>query len=89
VLYFVLQGDASLWAAFADFFAPVALGNTVGGVLLVALLNYSQTRDRRFPDRDASQLELSWAEWLYSRRRGQPQVTSFSDEESDEPTGRG
>jgi hypothetical protein len=53
----------------------------------VTLLNYSQTRERRFPDRDARQLELSWAEWLYSRRRGRPQVTSFSDEESDEPTG--
>lgn len=86
VLYYVFQGDASLWAAFADFFVPVTLGNTVGGVLLVALLNYSQTRERRFPDRDASQLELSWAEWLYSRNRGQPQVTSVSDGNPDEST---
>lgn len=84
VLYFVFQGDASLWAAFAEFFVPVALGNTIGGVLLVALLNYSQTRERRFPDRDAKQLELGWLEWLYSRNRGSPQVTSVREEPPDE-----
>lgn len=65
-LYFVFQGNASLWAAFAEVFVPVTLGNIDGGVLLAALLNYSQTAERQFPDRDPSQLKLSWAEWLYS-----------------------
>ncbi|MFC4990444.1 formate/nitrite transporter family protein [Saliphagus infecundisoli] len=89
VLYFVFQGHASLWAAFAEFFVPVTLGNIVGGVLLVALLNYSQTAERQFPDRDANQLKLTWAEWLYSRRTGQPQTASFTGSSEDEPTESG
>ncbi|UHQ98993.1 formate/nitrite transporter family protein (plasmid) [Natrinema zhouii] len=83
VLYFVFQGNESLLAAFADFFVPVTLGNIVGGVLLVALLNYSQIAERQFPNRDPSQLKLSWAEWLYSRRSGGPPATSFNPERTD------
>lgn len=72
VLYLVFQGLATLPAAVFDFFLPVLLGNTVGGVLLVAILNYSQTRDRRFPDRDCGQLELTWREWLFGQADGKP-----------------
>ncbi|ELZ00854.1 formate/nitrite transporter family protein [Natrialba asiatica] len=86
VLYFVFRGQETLWAAIVEFFVPVTLGNIVGGVLLVALLNYSQTAERQYPDRDASQLKLSWAEWLYSRQTGHPQSPSFSGENDDELT---
>ncbi|MFB6097750.1 MAG: formate/nitrite transporter family protein, partial [Salinibacter sp.] len=41
VLYVVFQGDASLWTFFVDFLSPTVLGNTVGGVLLVAILNFT------------------------------------------------
>lgn len=78
VLYVVFQGHTSLWAAFAHFFVPVVLGNTVGGVLLVALLNFSQTEDRRFSDRDPRQIELSWSEWLCGRHAGRPPVRSLT-----------
>lgn len=64
VLFLVFQGAASLGEASA-FFGAVVAGNTVGGVLLVALLNYSQTRARRFPDRDCMDLELTWREWFF------------------------
>ena len=67
--YLVFQGAAGLGEA-ARFFGAVVTGNTVGGVLLVAILNYSQTRRQRFPDRDCSQLELTWREWLFGIGRG-------------------
>lgn len=65
VLFLVFQGTAGLGEASA-FFGAVVAGNTVGGVLLVALLNYSQTRARRFPDRNCADLELTWREWFFS-----------------------
>jgi hypothetical protein len=83
-IYIVFQGHASIWTAFAGFFMPVALGNTIGGILLVALLNYGQTEDRRFPDRDPRQFELSWSEWLYGRHTGRPSTQSFVEELSRE-----
>lgn len=68
-LFLVFQGAASLADA-ARFFGAVVFGNTVGGVLLVALLNYSQTRQQRFPYRNCDQLELTWREWLFGIGRG-------------------
>lgn len=70
VLYVVFQGGASVTAFFFDFLVPAVLGNTVGGVLLVAILNFSQTRDRLFPNRDCGQLELTWSEWLFGHAAG-------------------
>ena len=75
----VTVGDrvkASLMASAFGFFLPVLLGNTLGGALLVGILNYSQTRDVRYPDRDCSTLELSWQEWLFGNQKGQPQMRS-------------
>lgn len=69
VFYLVFLGGATL-LDFGYFFSAVVLGNTVGGVLLVAILNYSQTRNKRFPDRDCAALELTWREWLYGVGRG-------------------
>jgi formate/nitrite transporter FocA (FNT family)/protein-disulfide isomerase len=80
VLYVVFQGDASLWTFFVDFLTPTVLGNTAGGVLLVALLNFAQTRDRRFPHRDCGQLELTWTEWLFGHSAGFPEGRRDSKE---------
>lgn len=66
VLYMIFLGLAD-GLQFMYFFSAVTLGNTVGGVLLVAILNYSQTRQEKFPDRDCGQLELSWSEWLFGK----------------------
>lgn len=67
--YLVFQGAASIQASLS-FVSAVVLGNTVGGVLLVAILNYAQTREARFPDRDCGQLELTWREWLFGHFTG-------------------
>lgn len=60
VLYLVFLGEASVWGFLWGFLVPAVLGNTLGGVLLVATLNYAQTRDDHYPDCDA----LSWREWI-------------------------
>ena len=76
VLYLVFEGGATLLDFFWRFLVPATLGNTVGGVLLVAILNYAQTRDLRFPDRDCGQLQLTWREWLLGRHVGREHVMS-------------
>lgn len=85
VLYVVFSGDATLVSFLGHFLAPAVLGNTVGGVVLVALLNYSQTRDRRIPDRDCRVLELEWSEWLFGNHIGR-QISPTFDPESGEGT---
>jgi formate/nitrite transporter FocA (FNT family) len=60
-VYGVLQGVLSLEQAVLGFVVPVTLGNTVGGVLLVALLNFAQTREAICPDR----AKLSWQAWFF------------------------
>jgi formate/nitrite transporter FocA (FNT family) len=41
-LYLVVVGSCSWWSYLADFFVPTLLGNTLGGVVLVALINHAQ-----------------------------------------------
>lgn len=71
VLFLWFQGLATLGDS-ARFFGAVVAGNTVGGVLLVGILNFAQTRDARFPDRDCGQLQLTWKEWLFGHASGRP-----------------
>ncbi|HEU4697745.1 MAG TPA: formate/nitrite transporter family protein [Gemmatimonadales bacterium] len=42
-------GDYGWGHAFGDFVVPAVIGNAIGGVLLVALLNYAQVRPERPP----------------------------------------
>ncbi len=66
----MFQGEAG-FGDFGHFFSAVVLGNTVGGVLLVAILNNAQTRERRFPDRDCGELTLTWREFLFGLEPGE------------------
>jgi formate/nitrite transporter FocA (FNT family) len=43
-LYLVVTGDLTLGGYFTRFMVPVLLGNTLGGVVLVALLNHQQVK---------------------------------------------
>ncbi len=43
-LYALLQGQAGLATVLGTFFLPTLLGNTLGGVALVAAINYAQVR---------------------------------------------
>jgi formate/nitrite transporter FocA (FNT family) len=72
VFFLMFQGEAGL-GDFGHFFSAVVLGNTVGGVLLVAILNNAQTRERRFPDRDCGELTLTWREFLFGLEPGEAQ----------------
>ncbi len=69
VLYLCFQGLAGFGES-AVFFLVVVAGNTAGGVLLVAILNSAQTRNLRFSDRDASELNLTWKQWLVEQHSG-------------------
>jgi formate-nitrite transporter family protein len=42
VLISVFAGEVSFWEYLGGFLVPATLGNTIGGVILVALLNYGQ-----------------------------------------------
>jgi formate/nitrite transporter FocA (FNT family) len=61
-LYLYFNQAITLTVAFSDLFLPVVLGNTVGGVFLVTVVNYFQTPD--FINQDAS-IRLSWKDWLF------------------------
>jgi formate-nitrite transporter family protein len=68
VVFGVFVGEGTWGQAFA-FLIAVGLGNTVGGVVLVALLNFGQTRERRIPE--GSELdELHWRDWLFGFKAG-------------------
>lgn len=70
-LFFLFVGEAGLLAVFSEFWLPVLLGNTVGGVFLVALVNYGQTERQRFPE----VRELSTREWLFSWKGGRERAS--------------
>lgn len=69
ILYFVFEGGTTLGPALLLFVAPVALGNTVGGVLFVALPNYFQTREERFRKWE----RLTWRQWLWGNHSARVQ----------------
>ena len=74
--YYVFYAGASLFHVFAAFWMPVFLGNTIGGVFLVALVNYAQIEDRRVPE----VRELSARELLFSLRGGHTDEVQFEEE---------
>ncbi|ADJ16911.1 MULTISPECIES: formate/nitrite transporter family protein [Halobacteriales] len=82
-LFFVFLDVPSpgLLVVFYDFWLPVLLGNTVGGVFLVALVNYGQTEQRRFPE----VRELSAREVLFSWKGGRSHTTPRPYVEENEP----
>jgi formate/nitrite transporter FocA (FNT family) len=61
IFYYVFEGGTSVGEALLQFELPVVLGNTVGGVLFVALPNYFQTREEHFRQWE----KLSWHQWLF------------------------
>lgn len=78
VLYLVFQGEMTVWSFLWDFLAPAALGNTVGGVFLVALLNYAQTREECLPDREV----ITWREVFLGERGASSQEKKVTQDAS-------
>lgn len=92
ILYLVFRGGASLGEAAGGFFLPVALGNTIGGVLLVAIVNFAQTQTGHSPHRLPQDRSLTWRQWLFGVRGGprasdNAPLTGTSGEVEDAETG--
>ena len=61
LFYLLLATDVALISSLVNFPLPILLGNTVGGVLFVTLVNYFQTPSYV---QDKPELRLGWKEWL-------------------------
>ncbi|MBC8128861.1 MAG: formate/nitrite transporter family protein [Rhizobiaceae bacterium] len=79
VFFLSFRSEVAFWPLWHDFVLPIIVGNTIGGILFVAVVNWVQfdeTRDDnvfvRYGDR------LSWREWAFGRSRkvgdGTPRV---------------
>ncbi len=79
VFYGYLQGLGSLPQALT-FFGVVALGNILGGITLVAFINYGQTDEARFPDRSGDEHRLSARQLLFGYRTGSLGATRVAPE---------
>src|SRR6056297_80265 len=65
MLYLVFEGELALAVGVWEFVVPVLLGNSIGGVLLVTVVNYFQTTERRVATARVSEIQpLSAREWL-------------------------
>lgn len=76
VVYLVIQGQLALATGMTNFVLPVLLGNTVGGVVLVTVVNYFQTSEKRLEEArlEGFDRRLSVPEWVLGRAVGRSYV---------------
>ncbi|QLK25299.1 formate/nitrite transporter family protein [Natrinema zhouii] len=74
--YVVFLGEVALFAGLSQFVLPVLLGNTIGGILLVTVVNYFQTSERRLESArfEGNERQLSMREWLFGGYVGRSYV---------------
>lgn len=74
--YLALVGQVAFLPGLVGFVLPVLLGNTVGGVVLVTVVNYFQTTEERLDiaRRDGAERKLATREWLLGRGGGRSYV---------------
>ena len=84
LMYLVFLGEAALLSGLVGFVLPVLLGNTIGGVVLVTLVNYFQTTERRVEStrEDGVERQLSLRELVGGSSVGRTYVPT------DKPTKR-
>ncbi|MFW5965556.1 MAG: formate/nitrite transporter family protein [Halodesulfurarchaeum sp.] len=72
-MYLVFLGSIDLGTGLVDFVLPVLAGNTVGGVVLVTVVNYFQTTERRLAGArfEGARRQLSAREMVFGGRIGQ------------------
>jgi len=82
LMYLVFLGHASLVSGMYGFVLPVFLGNTIGGVLLVTVVNYFQTTERRVltAREDGVERQLTGREMVLGGRAGRSYVPSVQKE---------
>ncbi|SDC25244.1 formate/nitrite transporter family protein [Natrinema hispanicum] len=76
MVYMVLAGELALVVGVTEFVLPVLLGNTIGGIVLVTVVNYFQTSERRLESArfEGADRQLSIREWLFGSRAGRSYV---------------
>jgi formate/nitrite transporter FocA (FNT family)/nucleotide-binding universal stress UspA family protein len=76
MIYLVLVGDLRIVVGMVEFVIPVLLGNTLGGILLVTVVNYFQTTEERLESArfDGANRQLSWREWFLGGLAGRSYV---------------
>lgn len=75
VVYLIFAEGLAIHTGMVDFVLPVLLGNTLGGVLLVTVVNYYQTSERRLDvDRFEHVRRLSYREWFIGSLAGRSYV---------------
>lgn len=69
-MYLAFTGELSLLVGMTEFVIPVLLGNTLGGVVLVTLVNYFQTSEKRLAGArfEGGRRQLSGREMLLGGR---------------------
>jgi formate/nitrite transporter FocA (FNT family)/nucleotide-binding universal stress UspA family protein len=73
--FLMLTGDLPFLLAMTDFVIPVMLGNTIGGVVLVTIVNYYQTTEERLETARFEHVRrLSVREWLLGNLAGRSYV---------------
>ncbi len=74
-VFLIAHGGVGVIAGFGGFVLPVLLGNTIGGVLLVTVVNYYQTSERRLEiDQFTNVRRLSSREMLLGNVAGRSYV---------------
>ncbi|WP_132059508.1 formate/nitrite transporter family protein [Halorussus amylolyticus] len=76
MFYLVLLGDLAVLPGLTDFVLPVLLGNTIGGVVLVTVVNYFQTTEERIESArfEGADRQLSMREWFLGGLAGRSYV---------------
>lgn len=67
VFYLVFLGKVGAVTALLSVTVPITIGNTIGGVLLVALLNYSHTQESSLSESEDRDFKLRWYDWLFGQ----------------------
>lgn len=73
-LYLLFRGGATPMALFRDYLLPVFLGNTIGGVVPVAIINFAHTGEHVANEDHDAQGRLSVREWLFGSAAGRSHV---------------
>ncbi|GGD25142.1 formate/nitrite transporter family protein [Aureimonas glaciei] len=70
VLFLAFRGETAFWALWPNFILPVFLGNTLGGIGFVAVINYVQFGEHeRSATLERYGNRLTWREWMFGRSR--------------------
>ncbi|WP_160135687.1 formate/nitrite transporter family protein [Halococcus salsus] len=77
MLYLVFAGNLALTLGLTQFVIPVLLGNTLGGIVLVTVVNYFQTTEHRLESArfEGSDRQLSLREWTLGSIAGRSYVS--------------